>query len=49
MKDVSISSFTPSLLITPLRKDIVVLEILQRREIKMVIGMKQLCYEETIT
>ena len=49
MKDVSISSFTPSLLIKPLRKDIAVLEMLQRRETKMVTCMKQLFYEESIT
>ena len=49
MKDMSVSSFTPSLLIKPLRKDIVVLEMLQRRETKMVTGMKQLFYEESIT
>lgn len=33
----------------PLRKDIVVLELTQRRETKMVTGMKPLFYEEGIT
>lgn len=45
----SVSLIKPSLLITPLRKDIVVLELIQRRETKMVIGMNQLFYEEGIT